>query len=99
MYAAYTMRRTQIYLGEEQEAQLEARSRATGDTKSAIIRDAVDAFFADDATAASSGLARMRTALSEASGAADYLPDGADYVEEVRARDAARLDDLDRGAR
>lgn len=99
MYDAYIMRRTQIYLGEEQDAQLEARSRATGDTKSAIIRDAVDAFFADDATAASSGLARMRAALSEASGVAEHLPDGADYVEEIRARDAARLDDLDRDPR
>ncbi|MBA2348978.1 MAG: ribbon-helix-helix protein, CopG family [Solirubrobacterales bacterium] len=93
------MRRTQIYLGEEQEAQLEARSRATGVTKSAIIRDAVDAFFADDVTAASSGLARMRAAVSEASGVADYLPHGAEYVDELRARDAARLDDLDRGSR
>lgn len=96
MYAAYIVRRTQIYLGEEQDAQLEARSKATGMTKSALVRDAVDAFLTDDSATASSGLARMRAALADATGVAEYLPTGAEYVEEARARDAARVQQLGR---
>jgi predicted transcriptional regulator len=38
------MRRTQIYLDEEQDRRLERRARATGATKSALIREAIDRF-------------------------------------------------------
>jgi Arc/MetJ-type ribon-helix-helix transcriptional regulator len=36
------MRRTQIYLDEEQDRRLAARARADGTTKSALIREAID---------------------------------------------------------
>ncbi len=95
MYAAYIMRRTQIYLGEDQDAMLDARARATGTTKSALVRDAIDAFLTDDATSQASGIARMRAALAGASGIAAHLPSGAEYVEGIRARDANRADRLE----
>lgn len=42
------MRRTQIYLNEDQDAKLEWRARAAGVTKSALIRAAIDAFLERD---------------------------------------------------
>lgn len=42
MYVAYTMRRTQIYLGEGQTARLRAAAKARRSTVSEIIREAVD---------------------------------------------------------
>lgn len=90
MYAPYIMRRTQIYLGEDQAAMLAARARATGTTKSALVRDAIDAFLSDDATSAASGVTRMRAALTGAAGIATHLPSGAEYVEDLRAGDAER---------
>lgn len=95
MYAAYIMRRTQIYLGDEQDAMLDARARATGTTKSALVRNAIDAFLTDDATSAASGVARMRAALTGAAGIATHLPSGAEYVEDLRAGDADRAARLD----
>lgn len=38
----------------------------------------------------------MRTALADATGVAEYLPTGAEYVEEARARDADRVQQLGR---
>lgn len=38
------MRRTQIYLEEDQDRRLQARARADGTTKSAVIREAIDQF-------------------------------------------------------
>jgi predicted DNA-binding protein len=96
MYAAYTMRRTQIYLGKDQDAMLDARARATGTTKSALVRDAIDAFLGGDASSAATGIARMRAAVAGAAGIATHLPSGAEYVGELRAGDterAARLDE------
>jgi predicted DNA-binding protein len=95
MYAPYTMRRTQIYLGEDQDAMLEARARATGTTKSALVRDAIDAFLSDDASSAASGVARMRAALAGAAGIATHLTTGAEYVEDIRAGDADRAGRID----
>ncbi len=40
------MKRTQIYLDEDQDARLERRARVTGATKSSLIRSAIDAFLA-----------------------------------------------------
>ncbi|MGH2731167.1 MAG: CopG family transcriptional regulator [Actinomycetota bacterium] len=40
------MKRTQIYLEDDQDTRLEKRARATGVTKSALIREAIDAFLA-----------------------------------------------------
>lgn len=42
------MKRTQIYLDEEQDLRLERRAAATGQTKSALIRAAIDRFLSRD---------------------------------------------------
>ncbi len=38
------MKRTQIYLDEKQDERVERRARASGKTKSRVIRDALDAY-------------------------------------------------------
>jgi predicted transcriptional regulator len=38
------MKRTQIYLDDDQSRRLQARARAEGTTKSAVIREAIDQF-------------------------------------------------------
>lgn len=40
----YTMKRTQIYIDDDQDRLLERRAKAAGTTKSALIRRAIDAF-------------------------------------------------------
>jgi len=92
MYASYVVRRTQIYLGDDQDARLAARAQAAGTTKSALIRDAIDANLNNDAAIASTDLSRIRAALTGAAGIAAYRPSGGEYVEDVRVRDSARLD-------
>jgi hypothetical protein len=60
------MKRTQIYLDEGQDARLEKRARASGVTKSALIRVAIDALLEDGAPGHRK---RLRDALSETAGA------------------------------
>jgi predicted DNA-binding protein len=89
MYAAYIASRTQIYLQDDQDRLLRERSKQLGRTKSALIREAIDAYLApvgreDEA------LARLRAAVNDATGAAPHLPSGAEYVEELRAIEAER---------
>ena len=74
---------------------LDARARATGTTPSLLVRGAIDAFLADEATSSAAGLARMRTALERAKGVAAHLPSGARYVEELRSKDNQRANRLD----
>jgi len=93
MYAVYIMRRTQIYLGDHQDRLLDERAGSLGTTKSAVIRDAIDAFLLRD-DSHTSAIRRLRAAVAEATGAASHLPTGADYVDEIRARDADRDQDL-----
>lgn len=89
MYALYIARRTQIYLDDEQDRQLVDRAREVGRTKSALIRDAIDAYLAP--TSSEDGaLAGLRAAVNDAAGAAPYLPSGVDYVEELRAVERER---------
>ena len=82
MYSLYIMRRTQIYLTEEQSRLLETRSVATGNTISQLIRDAIDAVYAPkrDQTRAE----RMRLARETAGAWAESRETGAAYVERVR---------------
>lgn len=42
------MKRTQIYLDDGQDARLEKRARASGRTKSALIREAINRFLAHE---------------------------------------------------
>jgi len=74
MYDSYIMERTQIYLGEEQAAELRRRSHARGVTTSSLIREAVEQYLAgpDDETTA---VARQRALLREAFGALLRLPE------------------------
>jgi hypothetical protein len=80
------MHRTQIYLNDDQERGLRTRAKAASRTKSAIIRDAIDAYLESGITSESE-LVRFRTALSETAGIAPQLPSGEEYVTEMRRGD------------
>jgi predicted DNA-binding protein len=89
MYTTYIASRTQIYLHEHQERRLKERSRQLGRTKSALIREAIDAYLSPSG-GEEEALTRLHAAVQEARGAAPDLPSGADYVEELRAAEAGR---------
>lgn len=89
MYDSYIMKRTQIYLDDDQDRALVARARRAGQTKSALIREAIDVYLAP-AEADRAGLERLRAAVGQALGAAPDLPPGAEYVERLRAADRER---------
>jgi predicted DNA-binding protein len=95
MYNTYIVRRTQIYLDDEQDRRLTARSREAGRTKSALIREAVDAYLTP-ASRDDEALARLRAAITIAAGAARHLPAGSEYVDELRAIEAERQGAHDR---
>lgn len=87
MYNSYIMRRTQIYLTDEQGVLLERRSRATGRTISDLIREAIDAAYVRGRQASRG--ARERLARSTAGAWAQFPETGSEYVERVRG--AGRL--------
>ena len=94
MYDSYIVKRTQIYLDQEQRERLARRADAAGVTSSRLIREAVEAYLTppeDESTQ----LDRQRQALREAFGSIPRLPDGAGYVEELRAVDAERSRELE----
>ncbi len=96
MYAVYTVKRTQIYLDEDQDRRLAKRAEAWGTTKSELIRQAVDDFL-DREDEEAAALARLKQTVRELyqrppSGG----PSGAETVEEIRRVDAERLGWLDR---
>jgi|Tabmets5t2r1_1033131.scaffolds.fasta_scaffold51304_2 predicted transcriptional regulator len=95
MYAVYIMRRTQIYLDEEQDRRLAERARATGRTKSDLLREALDRLLASPLSEEEE-LARFRAAASAAFGVAPYLEDGPTYVRRLRDNDRRRQERLDR---
>ena len=88
------MRRTQVYLEDEQDRALTARAHAAGRTKSALIRDAIDSYLAP-ASAEEIGVARFKAAVAAVQGIAPYLPPGREYVEQIRAADRERQRELD----
>lgn len=90
MYVVYIMRRTQIYLTDEQGRLLESRSRATGSSVSGLIRAAIDGTYSG--RRAMSRAQRARVARSAAGSWKGYPETGAEYVERIRgARRLARL--------
>jgi predicted DNA-binding protein len=95
MYAPYIVRRTQIYLDEDQDRRLAERARATGRTKSDLIREAVDRLLAEPPSEEEE-LARFRAAADAAFGIAPYLADGVTYVRKLRDIDRRRQERLDR---
>jgi ribbon-helix-helix CopG family protein len=98
MYDSYIVKRTQIYLDDRQEAELDRRAAAEGVTKSALIRRAVDAYL-DGADDPGLRLARFRAAIEAVAGVAPDLPEGSLYVERLRALDVRRQDELERRRR
>ena len=79
MMYIYIMTRTQIYLSEELEAVLEERSKATGLSKSQLIRDAVRASYLQ-----SRDSKRTLNALRASAGKWDRRVRGKDYVARIR---------------
>ena len=95
MYIAYIMKRTQIYLDEDQDRRLSRRAKASGSTKSTLIREAIDRYL-DAPTPEAQRLARFREALDAiAARPIRSLPDGKTYVETIRSADERRQGELD----
>lgn len=92
------MKRTQIYVDEDQDEFLAERAAAAGVTKSALIREAIDAYFKGSSDQRLR-LDRFRSAVRAAAGSADYLPDGKSYVEALRSLDVRRQDEIERRRR
>lgn len=90
VYNLYIMRRTQIYLTDEQGRLLEERSRARGRTISQLIRDAIDEAYAPGRPM--SRAERVRLARRTAGAWAEFAESGAQFVDRIRgARRLARL--------
>jgi len=84
------MRRTQIYLTEEQGRLLGSRSKATGTTVSQLIRNAVDSFYSR--RRAMTRAQKVRLARSAAGSWKRFPETGGEYVERIRdSRRLARL--------
>jgi predicted transcriptional regulator len=88
------MRRTQIYLDDEQASRLDRRAAAQGTTRSKVIRLAIDDYLTRTDRDLSSWRDQWQEALDVTAGAAPNLPDGADYVDDIRRSDAGRLTEL-----
>lgn len=85
------MRRTQIYLDDDQTVRLDHHAAAEGVTRSTLIRRAVDEYLARDLWDSVAWKASWEEAVARTAGVAPYLAGGADYVEDLRAADAERL--------
>jgi len=90
MYNSYIVRRTQIYITEEQGRLLENRSKATGSTLSQLIRAAIDAVYARRRSLTRAE--RVRIARATAGAWKKFPETGEEYVERIRgSRRLARL--------
>lgn len=87
----YTVKRTQIYLDEEQTSRLDERATAGGTTRSGVIRAAIDSYLAPGGE---DWRAHWNDALRATGGAAPYLPD--DHLDVLRAAGADKLTQLER---
>ncbi|MGQ0617883.1 MAG: CopG family transcriptional regulator [Acidimicrobiia bacterium] len=92
---SYIVRRTQIYLDDEQDRWLGERAELTGRTKSDLIREAIDRFSGRDAVRDDDRLAHWRDALEATAGIAPDLPSGVEYVTRLRAADRDREQQAD----
>jgi len=88
------MKRTQIYLDEGQDLELARLARATGATKSELIRRAIERLLSPTDDGALK-LERFRRAVDAAAGRVPDLPAGRIYVERLRRADAERQRDLE----
>lgn len=95
MYVAYIMKRTQIYLEADQDRRLASRATAAGTTRSTLIREAIELYLStavDEATR----LATFLAALDALERVPAALPDGRTYVEDLRAADRDRDEEIER---
>lgn len=91
------MKRTQIYIEDEQNGWLAERSVATGRTKSDLIREAIDRYrHAPQAIDPATRRARWRAAVRATAGVAPDLAPGPDYVRQLNEADRARDELLER---
>jgi predicted transcriptional regulator len=90
------MRRTQIYLDQDQAARLDERAAAEGTSRSTVIRRAVDVYLEQEDRDAAAWQAQWKEALAKSAGVAPYLGEGSEYVEEIRRVDAERLAGFER---
>jgi Arc/MetJ family transcription regulator len=89
MYISYIVKRTQIYLDDQQAAELARRSAVRGTTASKMIREAIDQYLAGPDEEADR-LTRFGAALDATFGVAPYLEEGAEYVARLRDADVER---------
>lgn len=89
------MNRTQIYLDKDQTTRLDERAAAEGTSRSMLIRRAVDVYLSREEQDALLWKEQWQRALERTAGIAPQLGEGADYVEDLRRRDAERLGRLD----
>ena len=90
------MRRTQIYLDDDQTARLDQRAAAEGATRSTLIRRAVDEYLTQEERDTAAWQAQWKKAVQKTAGIAPYLEEGTEYVESLRRRDAERLSGFER---
>jgi len=88
------MNRTQIYLDDEQTARLDERAAAEGTSRSMLIRRAVDVYLSHEEQDAALWKEQWQRALEKTAGIASHLEEGSAYVDDIRHRDAERLDRL-----
>lgn len=95
MYTPYIVRRTQIYLDEDQAKALAGRARQRGVTASHMIREAIDDYLAQPEDERERQLIRYRAALDRSFGAIRRLLDGSTYVAELRRGEPERARELE----
>jgi len=87
------VRRTQIYLDEEQDRRLAQRAAVLRRTRSEVIRQALDSYL-DQPVDEDVRLAEFRSAVVAAAGAEPYFTQ--EYLEELREADRQRSAGLER---
>lgn len=82
------MKRYQIYLDEGQHAELTRRAERTGTSVSSVIRSALETELAQPD--GDERLDAWRRAVAGTAGSAAYLPEGREYLDEMRSAERAK---------
>lgn len=91
---SYIMKRTQIYLSDEQHRVLASVAKRRGTTASAVIREAIDGYLVAQ-LGPGERLERLRALGARfAARSNDDAADSAALVDDLREQDATRLDSL-----
>jgi predicted transcriptional regulator len=85
------VKRTQIYIEDEQDRLLADRAADLQRTKSELIRDAIDRYLGRNGANDDERTSRWRAAVEASFGVAPELPDGTTIVTRMRRADAERL--------